>query len=149
MAVGPASPAPAIVARLEAALAHVPGLTVLRAADLATIQAAAQPTPSVQVLYHGEAGVSPKGGGAICDAEDVWLATVCVRNVRGDLRTGEAAEDEAWPLRLAVAEALMGWSPGEGFARFEKIRSPYRATYVAGRLYWPQAFSTRFLMRSA
>ena len=138
---------PLIVARLAERLSDLPGVQFMRAADLEGLAEAAIPTPSVHVLYHTEAGVDPKAGGRVVEVTQTWLAVVCIRNVAGDLRAGVAAREDAGPLVVRTARALIGWSPGAGLAALEMVRSPYRSRYSQGRLYIPLAFTTRFQLR--
>jgi hypothetical protein len=141
---------PLIVARLCAALPqHDRRVRVQTAPDLQGVKEAGQPTPRVDVLYHGDSQVEPQGGGLLTSITQTWICVICIDNVAG-LRQGAEARQDAGKLGLAVRQALTArdWSPGEGLSRLEQIASPYAASYSAGRMYLPLAFRTSFQLRS-
>lgn len=139
-----------IVARLQERVRDVyePRLHVLTAASVQATREGEQPTPAVQVVYYGDSRVQAQAQGARSQVQQTWLAVVCVRNV-AEVRRGGPAREDAGLLGVHVCRALMGWAPGDGagYSRLEQVQSPYRATYTAGRLYLPLAFTLGFELR--
>jgi len=139
-----------ICERLRAVL---PGIDrrvrVMAAPDLQGTKEAGQPTPRVDVLYHGDNRVEAQGDGRVTDIGQTWVCVVCVDNVAG-IRQGVEARQDAGTLAMAVVRALTAreWHPGGGLSRLRQIASPYAASYAGGRMYLPLAFSTSFQLRS-
>lgn len=132
---------PLIVARLQAQVAGVPAAHVLTAADLAGVEARAQITPSLHVLYDGDEPAGEAGQSETGDTQIVqqrWLVVVAVRSAR-DTRGGSGARALAGPLMVAVIQALAGWRPSADHGPMIRASAP-RPLFDPGFAYYPQLY---------
>ena len=136
---------PLIVARLRDQVAGVPH--VLTAADLAGVEARAQHTPALHVIYDGD---EPAGEAGQSDAGDVqitwqrWLVVLAVRSAR-DTLGGAGARALAGPLLVAVIQALAGWRPSADHSPMLRASAP-RPVFDAGFAYYPQLYRTAVVL---
>lgn len=128
---------PDLVQRIETAVI-VPGLKVLTAAQLAGVQANAQPVPAVHVIYDGFATLRAENG--LAEIVERWLTVVAVRNVRS-ARSGADARADAGPILDGVFAALYGWQVS-GVKPLQPILPP-RPGFDAGFGYYPLAWAAR------
>jgi hypothetical protein len=135
-----------IVARLEAQLADIDRLKVLRPADLAGVAETAQHTPAIHVLYGGD--VVP-GGDAVDEGnyhviKQRWLAVVAVRSPGSQL-TGQQVREAAGPVLTRVIQTLSGWRPTQGLGPLVRVPAPPPAYSKGGFGYFPLQFETKLL----
>jgi len=105
------APEPAIVARLQEALADLrPKVHVLTAAQLATVREDTQPVPAVHVVWNGFRVLESRVDGAAARLDHTWLIVTAVRNV-SQLKSGAAARLDAGPIAARAGAALMGFRP--------------------------------------
>lgn len=129
-----------LVAHLTAGL---PGVHVLSAVDLESVEEHSQPTPAVHVIYHDTLVAEAESGrtfnGAHQVARQIWVIVVCVRNVR-ELHRGACARREAGPLISQVRALLSGWRPPvQGVSPLRRINL-FRYAAANGFAYFPLAF---------
>ena len=138
---------PLIVTRLRGEVAGVPSAHVLTAADLSGVEARAQHTPALHVIYDGD---EPLGESGQSDAGDVqitwqrWLVVVAVRSAR-DTTGGAGARALAGPLLVAVIQALAGWRPSADHSPLIRASAP-RPAFDAGFAYYPQLYRTAIVL---
>ena len=138
---------PLIVDRLRDQVAGVPDMRVFGAADLAGVEARAQHTPALHVVYDGdeplgEAGQSQSGDTQI--AWQRWIVWVVARSAR-DARGGTGARAVAGPLMAATIQALAGWRPSADHSPMIRGAAG-RPAYDAGIAYYPQLYRTAVVL---
>lgn len=123
-------------------LAELPDIkAVLSARDIEAVQDNQVPTPSVMVLFAGEA---PTDTSFASDAQLVaqrWLLEVVISNHSGSA-DGELAE--AGYLIARVIEKLQGWTPAGAIEPFRRIAAP-APSYPGKVSLYPLVFETLVL----
>lgn len=138
---------PLIVARLRDQVEAVPDANVLTAADLAGVEARAQHTPALHVIYDGDEPAGEAGQSEYGDTQVVqqrWLVVVAVRSAR-DTLGGAGARALAGPLLVAVIQALAGWRPSADHSPMVRANAP-RPVFDAGFAYYPQLYRTTIVL---
>ncbi|ATG73679.1 hypothetical protein AN401_07250 [Zobellella denitrificans] len=143
-----------IVTRLEAQLADVAGLKILRPADLAGVAELAQHTPAVHVLYGGDVVSTPPtvDQGNYQPLRQRWLVVLAVRNATrtgGGQLTGQQVRESAGPLLSQIIAALGGWRPGQGYGPLVRVAAPAPAYRPGGYGYFPLQYETVLLTRAS
>lgn len=126
-----------------AAAAGFKTVHVLTAADLAGVTVEQQLTPAVQIIYQGYKKVQGRSDGKVATIGQTWLVTVATRNLR-DVKSGQAARNEAGLLASLVLDALMGWKPPSFSKPLELVDAP-NGGHLAGFFYLPLAFAAEFV----
>lgn len=128
----------AIAERLKAALS---GVTVMTAADLASVTEDRQPNTALHVVYQNYRVVEtrPDGKGAVI--EQSWLVVAAARDVR-DMRSGSASRLAAGTLAEQALPLLMGWRPPEAAGPL-LLATPPKPAYSNGITYLPLAFTVK------
>jgi hypothetical protein len=130
-----------IVERLRAQVPGVSPRNVLTAADLAGVQARAQHTPALHVIYDGDEPAGPAGQdefGATQMAQQRWLVVVAVRSA-ADTVGGVGARQAAGPLLVDAINALAGHRLGPDHGPLVRASAP-RPLFDAGYAYFPQLY---------
>lgn len=128
-----------LIARLNEQLADLtPKVKVHSAVDLAGVAEEQQITPAVHVVYSGYRVVETRTDGRAVRIEQTWLAVVATSNKR-NLRTGEAARNEAGLIARRVCSALMGFKPAPAAKPLRLTDGP-EAGFSNGFQYLPLAF---------
>ncbi len=138
---------PLIVARLRAQVAGVPDANVLTAADLAGVEARAQHTPALHLIYDGDEPLGEPGQSETGDTQITWqrwLLVVAVRSAR-DTTGGSGARAVAGPLLVATIQALAGWRPSADHSPLVRAGAP-RPVFDAGFAYYPQLYRTAIVL---
>lgn len=141
---------PELMARIKSQLASTaPHVHVLCAADLAGVTEESQPTPAVQVIYHGYRMFEnrSRSDGRAAGLVQTWLAVVVTRNLRG-LKTGSDARASAGALGHSVATALMGYRAPSASGPCVLVNAP-QASYSSGVQYLPLAIEALLLLEAA
>lgn len=128
-----------LIARLNEQLADLtPKVKVHSAVDLAGVAEEQQITPAVHVIYRGYRVVETRPDGRAVRMEQTWLAVVATTNKR-NLRTGEAARNEAGLIARRVCSALMGFRATPASRPLRLTDGP-EAGFSNGFQYLPLAF---------
>lgn len=127
--------------RIQARLAdHVKGVhgRVKPIGDLADAIRAADPTPSLFVLYRGYRPVDDLG-----TVDTRWIVVVRLRTARQTADAPGAALEDSGPIVEAVMDALVGWRP-EAARHPMKLAAPEVAPgWLDGYVYLPLGFTAR------
>ncbi len=128
---------PLIIARIGAAVSGI--AAVLPARDLAALNELALQSPSVFVVYDGDALAESGGRGQAQVVRQRWIVVLAVRNAtQGD--GGAAQTAQAGPLLSDLISALQGWQPGSpDFRPLTRVSAP-RPGYSPAFAYYPLAF---------
>lgn len=128
----------AIAERLKAAL---PGISVMTAADLASVTEDRQPAPALHVVYQSYRVLETRPDGKAAAVEQTWLVVAVARDVR-DIRAGAASRLAAALVAEQALPHLMGWVP-PGAAGPLLLSTPPKPAYANGITYLPLAFSVK------
>jgi hypothetical protein len=130
-----------IVARLRAQVSGVPSANVMTTADLAGVEARAQRTPALHVIYNGDEPAGVAGQSDLGDSQVVqqrWMIVVAVRSGK-DTLGGSGARSVAGPLMVDVIQALAGWRPSADHGPLIRGSAP-APLFEAGFAYYPQLY---------
>jgi len=133
----------AIAERLRERLTAV---TVMTAADLASVTEDRQPTPAVHVVYQNYRLLDNRTDGKAASIEQNWLVVCTAKDVRG-LRSGEQSRLAAGELAEQVLPNLMGWV-ATGAAGPFLLSTPPQPAYSNGITYLPLAFSVKTVIKA-
>ena len=137
---------PRLMELIKAAVEGIsPKVHVMNAADLASVQEAAQHTPAIHLIY---------GGYRVAEGQlnrwrlvHTWLVVAADRNV-AVIRSGQAARRSAGSL-LALVTARLASAAVEGASTPLQLVTPPSARYQNGFQYIPSAFEVETILHKA
>lgn len=134
----------AIVARLKE---RVPELKdVLTPFSIGDMLESSQPSPTVHVIYGGDAfPANDAGKGEIRTVGQRWLIVLAVRSTKAQLQQTTEIRNIAGVLIPKILQALQGWTPVEWMRPLGRVSSP-AAGYSSSFAYFPFMFEGRFFI---
>lgn len=119
---------------------------VKTASEIAGLNEKAIVSPTLFVLYMGDAPADTDDDWDARITTQRWLVVVAVRN-RRDQAGGEGVQDEAGPVIGEVINALRDWHPGGDFRRPRRIAAPAPGWTPGGFGYYPIALACDIINR--
>lgn len=135
----------AIADRLKDASA-LSDVTVMTAADLASVTEDRQPTPAVHVIYQNYSVLETRPDGKAASIQQSWLVVCAAKDVR-NMRSGEASRLASGELAEKVLPELMGWQ-SENAAGPLMLSTPPQPAYSKGITYLPLAFTVKTVIKA-
>jgi hypothetical protein len=133
----------AIAERLSEQLTDV---TVMTAADLASVTEDRQPTPAVHVIYQNYNVQEARPDGKAASIQQSWLVVCTAKDVRS-IRSGERSRLAAGELAERVLPVLMGWHSAIAAGPL-LLTTPPQPAYSNGITYLPLAFTVKTVIKA-
>lgn len=132
-----------IVARLQQ---EVPGLkSVLTPFSIGDMVESSQPSPSVHVIYGGDAvSGNEAGSGTRRTIDQRWLIVLAVRTPKAQLQNTTEIRTLAGELIPQVLRSLQGWAPVTWMRPLGRVSGP-AAGYSSSFAYFPFMFEGRII----
>ena len=124
---------------------NLDGVTVLTAAELASVTEDRQPVPAVHVVYQGYQPKEVRNDGKAARIDQQWLIVIATKDVRS-MRSGEKSRADASAIADKLLPLLMGWRTEAATGPFVLAPAP-RPAYSHGITYMPLAFSVETALR--
>jgi hypothetical protein len=121
-------------------------VTIMTAADLASVTEDRQPTPAVHVIYQNYSVLETRPDGKAASIQQSWLVVCTAKDVR-NIRSGEASRLAAGELAERVLPELMGWQAPKAAGPLV-LSTPPQPAYAKGITYLPLAFTVKTVIKT-